>query len=303
MNYNKTKNIINSNPNTITGNTNNTAISSNTLKNRNNNKNILNKLHSSPDHIALNTMCKNLFPDITSKWKILEDRIVWILPRKIPKSYIKNFDIMFQLKDNRSIFTPTHVLDIEDKRLLFFSYKKEMTTLKDAIVSKRIKSHKYYMIIMKRIIESYKMLNEKYDFRMFDITPEHILVDEKLNIFWFGFLYTQTNEYPLSNINKLSQVFKSSFYFTNKMNIRYERSILNIFKFNKNKNNLSKLNSNIIDLIRIFRFFNTSQVILFLDKHKVEISIADIRVLNSDSLDFDKKLEYILDHFDIIFSS
>ena len=246
-------------------------------------------------------MCKNVFPDITSKWKIMGDTIVWILPRKIPKSYIKNFDIMFQLKDNSSVFIPTHVLDIDDKRLLFFSYKKEMTTLKDAIISKRIKSQKYFMIIIKRIIESYKMLNEQYDFRMFDITPEHILIDEKLNIYWFGFLYTQTSEYPLSNINKLSQIFKSSFYFTNKMNIRYERSILNIFKFNKN--NLSKLNSNIIDIIRIFRFFNTSQVILFLDKRKIYLSIADIRVLNSDSLKIDKKLEYILDHFDTIFSS
>ncbi len=256
-----------------------------------------------PYHKPFNTMSQILFPDIKSKWKIRNNLLIWQVPLKMPPKYIRNFDIMLQIMNSDSVYSPIDVIDREDKRYLVFPYQYKMSTLKDAILYKQIRSHSTLHSIIRNIITSYAKLNEKYGFRMFDLSPDHILIDENMNVYWFGFLMTETNEYTLSKINKLSQVFKTNFDFTNKLVVRFNPSLLNIFTTNKNKNKnaILKLSSDMIDIIRLLRFFNAAEKLLFLDNNMVRLNGEAIRVINSNNMPIYEKLGYLAEHFTDIF--
>jgi hypothetical protein len=295
--------------------------------NNNNNKNEkINTIKKYPQQKILTHVFHQYFPKLNGKWYILpNNKVAWIISAKIPAKYHQHFRILCDLPRGHNVFIPYNgpkvlkpllmgekVPEDGEEIVLYFSYNYPLTTLKEAILDKKINKQDHFTIIMKKIMRQYAALNKNYGFRMLDLNPENILISSNKEVYFANFLYSQTENVELPITNHAILFLKGQIYFTNKMNVRWNRSILNILpKINTSrsffniivKNNISKINNSNIDIIRLLRIYNTSEQILFLKNYEVILNVGNLQFLNNNNIPIHEKIDYLLQNFDEIFLS
>jgi hypothetical protein len=308
-----------------------------------------NEIENYPGHSSLNQISKKLYPDMDTKWYILENKLAWIIPTIIPEKYKHHFEMMRRLPKVKSLLVPLNpsildsILDVEKnekkkkemnkkvnemyeeyrkqnnknreksldnfyqllkgyfypkKYVLYFSYEEPFQSMRELVLEKKIKQHATLHFIFQQILKKYRELNIECDFRMYDIQADNILITKTNKVIFTNFSYSECLNLYLPNFEKMFWIAKSHFYFTNTLNIRWNKSIMNLFS----KNSIDQIKKENIDIIRILRMYNTMERILFYDNHKIHLSKNEIQYINNKKIEWNNKIELLEKEFESIFS-